>query len=153
MLDVSQISEILDITPQQVYNHIDNENLKADKRGGKYVVKLKDFNDFQDFFYETKHKSKGFKTPNPKQFETMQEFIEDIKNKDIPYEVFLSKYRDIDKLIAPIKNFIKFKRDLQIVYDFKIKKLNQNELSTKYNLSKRSIEEITRSKKNYIKIY
>lgn len=152
MLDVSHISEILDITPQQVYNHINNENLKANKRDGKYVVKLKDFNDFQNFFYELKHKSKGFKTPNPKQFETMQEFIEDIKNKDIPYEIFLSKYKNIDKLVAPIKNFIKLKRDLQIVHDFETKKIKQSELSQKYKLSKRTIEEITRSKKSYTKI-
>jgi len=146
MLNVSDISELLDVSVQQIYNYIKNDKLKATRSHGEYRVSTKDFIHFRDNYFYNRNKSKKNTIPTHMDFFTLEKFVKDIKNENLPFEAFLVKYQEIDRLISPLKNFIKYKRNNMIIVEFD-NGLNQDKLAEKYNLSLRTIEEITRKRK------
>ena len=146
MLNVSDIAELLDVSVQQIYNYIKNDKLKATRSHGEYRISTKDFLHFRDNYFYNRNKSKKNAIPTNMDFFTLEQFVKDIKNEKIPFEAFLVKYKEIDRLISPLKNFMKYKRNKMIICEFN-SGLNQDKLAEKYNLSLRMIEEITRKRK------
>jgi hypothetical protein len=146
MLNVSDVSDLLDVSVQQIYNYIKNDKLKATISHGEYRISTKVFLNFRDNYFYNRSKSKKNAIPTNMDFFTLEQFVKDIKSEKIPFEAFLVKYQEIDHLISPLKNFIKYKRNNMIIIEFK-NGLNQDKLAEKYNLSLRTIEEITRKRK------
>ena len=144
MLTVEEASNVLNVSKKQVYRYIKKGLLQSIKDNGVCKIKTSDFQIFRKNLFSKINKSKGNKTPRLEEFLTLKTFVDDILNHSLPYHAFKTKYKSIEILVSPLKNFEIYKRNEQIVFDF-TNKTSQKDLAKKYNLSLRSIEEITRN--------
>ena len=144
----SQIAELYEVEPRNIIYYIQQGYLKATMVDGQYKINVKDLEKFEDeYYYNKRLKNKGNgKTLTPDEFQTLVELVEDVK-KNIPFEDFLIKYGNLDIKFPSLQAVIRFKRNESIKTD-KSKGMNIENLMSKYNLSKDSIEDILYRNKN-----
>lgn len=144
----SQIAELYEVEPRNIIYYIQQGYLKATMVDGQYQINVKDLEEFEDeYYYNKRLKNKGNgKTLTPDEFQTLVELVEDVK-KNIPFEDFLIKYGNLDIKFPSLQAVIRFKRNESIKRD-KSKGMNIENLMSKYNLSKDSIEDILYRNKN-----
>ena len=141
---VSEVAVILEVTTWQVHKYIQQKHLKSTISQEVRHIKEKDFEDFYNNYFLSRHKRKGKSIANMDEYATLEDFTKDIIS-NMPYNEFSKKYKDIDIIIPPLKNFILLKRNLMITRDNKTTK--QKDIAIKYNLSLRTIEEIIKKSK------
>lgn len=144
----SQIAELYEVEPRNIIYYIQQGYLKATMVDGQYQINVKDLEEFEDeYYYNKRLKNKGNgKTLTPDEFQTLVELVEDVK-KNIPFEDFLIKYGNLDIKFPSLQAVIRFKRNESIKRD-KSNGMNIENLMSKYNLSKDSIEDILYRNKN-----
>jgi uncharacterized protein (DUF433 family) len=144
----SQIAELYEVEPRNIIYYIQQGYLKATMVDGQYQINVKDLEKFEDeYYYNKRLKNKGNgKTLTPDEFQTLVELVEDVK-KNIPFEDFLIKYGNLDIKFPSLQAVIRFKRNESIKRD-KSNGMNIENLMSKYNLSKDSIEDILYRNKN-----
>jgi uncharacterized protein (DUF433 family) len=144
----SQIAELYEVEPRNIIYYIQQGYLKATMVDGQYQINVKDLEKFEDeYYYNKRLKNKGNgKTLTPDEFQTLVELVEDVK-KNIPFEDFLIKYGNLDIKFPSLEAVIRFKRNESIKRD-KSNGMNIENLMSKYNLSKDSIEDILYRNKN-----
>ena len=139
---VSQIADILEVTVYQVHNYIRQGLLKSELKNGIRYIDEEDFNQFYQEYYLNRHKQKGKSIPTLEQYQELKEFTNDIDSQ-LPYDLFIKKYKNINTLIPPIEDFKLLKRNLCITKDRENGMTIVN-IAKKYELSVRSIEEIVK---------
>lgn len=144
----SQIAELYEVEPRNIIYYIQQGYLKATMVDGQYQINVKDLEEFEDeYYYNKRLKNKGNgKTLTPDEFQTLVELVEDVK-KNIPFEDFLIKYGNLDIKFPSLQAVIRFKRNESIKRE-KSNGMNIENLMSKYNLSKDSIEDILYRNKN-----
>jgi len=145
MLKVRYIAETLEVTIFQVYKYIKNGHLKSRIVDDMYLVEEKDFQDFYENYFINRNSKKGFSEPTIKSANILKEFVFDIFSQDIDPDSFMKKYKDIDSIIPPLKDFYLFHRNLLILEDRK--KMKLDDLASKYNLSISQIKRIVKKSK------
>ena len=141
---VSEVAAILEVTESQVHKYIQQNHLKSTILQRTRHIKKEDFDYFYINYFLNRHKRKGKSIANMDEYATLEDFTKDIIS-NMPYNEFSKKYKDIDIIIPPLKNFILLKRNLMITRDNKTTK--QKDIAIKYNLSLRTIEEIIKKSK------
>ncbi len=144
----SQIAELYEVEPRNIIYYIQQGYLKATMVDGQYKINVKDLEEFEDeYYYNKRLKNKGNgKTLTADEFQALVELVEDVK-KNIPFEDFLIKYGNLDIKFPSLQAVIRFKRNESIKRD-KSNGMNIENLMSKYNLSKDSIEDILYRNKN-----
>lgn len=145
MLKVSYIATTLEITFQQVHNYIKKKQLKATKCDGHWLIKEEDFNFFFNTHFINRHNKKGVKIPSNEQIQILKDFVGDYDNDNLLPKYFQKKYKNIDSLIPPLKNFYIAKRNTFILKDKST--MTIVDLSEKYNLSISQINRIIKKSK------
>ena len=149
MLKVTEIASYLEVELSTVYNYIYKEQLKAiKKKDGIYYIEIKDFNDFIDNYFHIRHKRKGVALPTVEDFEALKKYLNDIESSDIDWFTFQKKYAYIKLLIPPNESCLLLKRNNCIVIDYQ-DGMDRESIAKKYELSKRSIDEILRKKEDF----
>lgn len=150
MYSTAQIAIFLEVTPRAVLYHINEGNLEATLVGSDYQISSKAFMDFKEnYFYSRRSNNKGNGSrPNAIQTQKFIDLYSMVKNG-----LELEHFIDIcikEKLMIPLPDELeRLKRNNKIIEDHK-KNLTRLELSKKYKLSIKHIENII-YKKPHIK--
>jgi len=146
MIKVTEVASWLEVEISTVYNYISGGHLKATKNeDGIYLIEPKDFYEFQDGYFYDRHKRKGTALPTKEDFVTLKKYLKDIKSDEMDWGDFQKKYRYIKLLIPPTESFLLYKRNMCITNDYN-EGMKREDIAKKYELSKRSIDEILRKR-------
>lgn len=141
----SAIAEFLNTDRRNIHYYIKKNHLQATMIDGDYEIKEKDYHDFLDNYYNTdaRFSNRGIaKKLTDEQVFILSEIITDTQNNNISLTEFNKKYEEKTHLVPQIKEFIIYKRDKCIRYDFEERGCRQQPLADKYNLKLVTIKTI-----------
>jgi len=145
MLTVAYIAEHLEIEERTVRYYIENGYLKAELREGKYCITSKDLSDFkQDYYYSARLSNKGNgKRLDEEQFNALLSFVEFVKSGECDsVEDLIKEYEKTELKIPSLSVYLRHKRNEEIRTDLVDGGYTHAQLSEKYGLCIRSIENI-----------
>ena len=147
MYKTNDIASILEVNIRTIENYITKGELIARLTPNGYVVEQKDLDSFtRDFFYTEKrfaNKGKGKKlTKN--EFENLSAFVEFVKKTNSIKEL-VSEYGKLELQLPSLEVYLRYERNENIKIDGV--GMTYSELSKKYGLCEKSIENILLSDK------
>jgi len=137
MFNTSDIAELLNTDRRNINYYIKQEHLKATMKDGNYEIQKDDYYSFLDNYYNTdkRFSNRGItKKLTDAQVLILSKIIADTQNYNISLKEFNKRYAEKTHLVPQIKDFIIYKRDRCIRYDYDKKGFRQQAIADIYNL-------------------
>jgi len=142
MYSTAEVSTILEVNERTVRYYISQGHLKATLDGGNYQISIKNLNEFEDNYFDTKRFSNrgNGKRLDKNEFENLTAFVESVKS-GMTLESLIKDYQKLELKIPSLEVYLKFKRNEEIRSD-KLNGLTYQKLSQKYALCEKTISNI-----------
>lgn len=142
MYSTAEVSTILEVNERTVRYYISQGHLKATLDGGNYQISIKDLNEFEDNYFDTKRFSNrgNGKRLDKNEFENLTAFIESVKS-GMTLQDLIKDYQKLELKIPSLEVYLRHKRNEEIKSD-KSKGMTYLKLSQKYGVCKKTISNI-----------
>ena len=151
----SDIAFFLGTQRQNINAYIRKGYLKAIMIDGSWEITNEDYISFREEYYDTdkRNSSRGVKKKlSHEQVSLLAFILSDLQNDAVSLKEFISRYKDKSELVPQMQDFIIYKRDMCIRYDYKERNIKQRQLANDYGLKLVTIQQIVSQNKDEIQL-